>query len=184
MSYWWSWFHNCCCQFLLYSSFLLLQLQGLWVIGWKEWNNYKGGWREMLILEKWVGAEGVGGVCLGEADGVLSIPLTSTAAWSTSSSMSSSCRACSMDGSKAGRSSAGLVFFSLAFFFGTGANVSIADDLVLLFLPASAGSLICPWSRLEVLGAWKPIARGANPPPFGIRPGAYSMSLPILLSAR
>jgi len=58
-----------------------------------------------------------------------------------------------MDGSRAGRSSVGLGFFSLAFFFGAGADVSTADDLVLLFLPASAGSLMNPWRRVEVLGA-------------------------------
>ncbi len=58
-----------------------------------------------------------------------------------------------MDGSKAGKSSVGLVFFDLAFFFGAGADGSIVDALVFLFLPVSAGSLMSPWRRLEVLGA-------------------------------
>ncbi len=90
---------------------------------------------------------------MGEADGVSSVSLTSAGAWSTASSISSSSRACSMDGSKEGRSSVDLVFLDLALFFGAGANASIANDLVLLFLPASAGSLIRPWRRVEVLGA-------------------------------
>ena len=83
---------------------------------------------------------------MGEANGVLSVSLTSAAAWSTSSPISSSSRACLMDGSKAGRSSVGLsvglVFLDLAFFFGDEAKVLTADDLVFLFLPASASSLI------------------------------------------
>ncbi len=86
-----------------------------------------------------------------------------------------------MDGSRADRSSVGLVFFDLAFLFGTGADGSTADAQVFLFLPASASSLISPWSRLEVLGAWYLMTGGDGPPPFGMRPGAYSMSLPLLL---
>ncbi len=35
---------------------------------------------ELFTLEKWTGAEGVGGVCFGEADGVLSESLISSAA--------------------------------------------------------------------------------------------------------
>ncbi len=58
-----------------------------------------------------------------------------------------------MDGSRVGRSSAGLVFFVLALFFGAGAEVSAADDLVLRFLPASAGSLMSPRGSAEVFGA-------------------------------
>ncbi len=72
---------------------------------------------ELFILEKWAGAAGAGGVFLGEADGVLSPKsLRSAAAWSTSSLISSSSRAFSMDGSKAGKSSAGLDLFFLVFF--------------------------------------------------------------------
>ncbi len=68
-----------------------------------------------FTLEKWAGSEGVGGVRLGEADRVLAMSLTSAAAWSTSSSICFSSRAWSMDGSRAGRSSASLVFFGLVF---------------------------------------------------------------------
>ena len=85
---------------------------------------------------------------MGEADGVLSVSLISATAWSTSSPISSSSKACSIDGSKAGRSSAGLsvglVFLNLAFFFGAKTKVLTADDLVFLFLPALAGSLVKP----------------------------------------
>ncbi len=90
---------------------------------------------------------------MGEADGVRSVSLTSVAASSMSSSIISSSRACSMDGSRAGRSSAGVVFFVLVFFFGAGAEIFTADDLVFLFLSALAGSLISPWRRAEDLGA-------------------------------
>mgnify|MGYP003703353307 CR=1 FL=1 len=90
---------------------------------------------------------------MGEADGVFSpMSLNSAATWSTSSIASSS-RACLIDGSKVGKSSVGLDFFFLAFFLGASANGSTADALVFLFLPVSAGSPSCPWSRLEVLGA-------------------------------
>jgi hypothetical protein len=82
---------------------------------------------------------------LGEADGVFSPKsLSSAAAWSTSSSVSSSSKACLMDGSKASKSSVGLDFFFLAFFFGARADGSMADALVFLFQPVSASSLICP----------------------------------------
>ena len=51
------------------------------------------------------------------------------------------------------------------------ADGSATDALVFLFFPASAGigSLICPWRRLAVLGAWKPMIGEANLPPFGRR---------------
>ena len=35
---------------------------------------------ELFTLEKWTGVEGVGGVCLGEADGGLSVSLIPAAA--------------------------------------------------------------------------------------------------------
>ncbi len=59
-----------------------------------------------------------------------------------------------MDGSRAGKSSDGLDFFVLAFFFEAKTDGSTADALVFLFLLASVGSLISPWSKLEDLGAW------------------------------
>jgi hypothetical protein len=52
----------------------------------------------------------------------------------------------------AGKSLVCLDFFFLAFFFGARVDESIADALVFLFLPTSADSPSCPWSKLEVLG--------------------------------
>ena len=152
VSYWWSWFKGWSNRFLPHGNFLSLYLLKLWGIGYKV-NDYKSGQRKLLTFANWAEAEGDGGACLGEADGVLSVSLISAAAWPMSSSISSSSRACSMDGSRAGRSSAGLAFFVLALCFEAGAEVSAADDLVLCFLPASAGSLMSPRGSAEVFGA-------------------------------